>query len=137
MIQTLADVPLLRSTVLLSVSALVVAMLLRTIRPRSPIVHRIAWSVVLLQGLLIVPVLSFNIGLIEPADDDAVSASIRPPAHDESIRPLEEPFPTTRELIVPETGSEVVATVDASEPDETAGSTSTPDGDARRGAFRH
>lgn len=45
---------LLRATVFLSVAALAVHGILRITRPRSPVVHRTAWLLVLLQGILFV-----------------------------------------------------------------------------------
>ena len=45
---------LLRATVFLSVAALAVYGILRVTCPRSPVIHRTAWLLVLLQGILLI-----------------------------------------------------------------------------------
>ena len=45
---------LLRTTAILSVTAIIVGVVLKLSRCRSPRVHRVAWCLVLVQGLLFV-----------------------------------------------------------------------------------
>ena len=67
MMDTLDLVPaaLLRTTILLSLAALLVGGLLRITRPHAPAIHRLAWACVLLQAVVLSPI-SLDIPWYEP-----------------------------------------------------------------------
>jgi beta-lactamase regulating signal transducer with metallopeptidase domain len=65
---------LLRTTICLTLSALIVRGIMWAVQPRSPLVHRLAWSFVLLQGLL-VSQWSFDISWYEAASSSQGGAA--------------------------------------------------------------
>lgn len=92
--------PLLRASMVLAVSAAIVWLALRVLKIRSAMVHQVAWSLVLLQGLILFPValdLPVLPAAIEPnvaaglADESSSNVSLEPQG---VVRPDERSQPT-------------------------------------------
>lgn len=87
--------PLLRATILLAVSAAVVAAALRIARPESPLWHRLAWGLVLAQGLaFLIPAFPVVLRVAPPDDPPAppiAAVSAIPPRSEPAPDPEPEP----------------------------------------------
>jgi len=99
---------LLRTTIFLTVSSLIVRGIMWAVQPRSPLVHRLAWSFVLLQGLFVAQ-WSFNIPWYEavggsradPARHDFELIGALPDFSDSSDRVAVETHHNPAALVVP------------------------------------